>query len=314
MFNSTFIGLEQKSRENIPRNPGDYVGDGSKYLYIDGKVSRDNEGQPLTDEGLIYCGKCHQLKSYRFFNPLIGRVQEPFVLCKCEQMIDSRERDRIIEYNRQIKVDKALKNADRLMLQNTFKKDNMANSETSKLCRDYCYKWLEKYQPKNIGLYLYGDVGTGKTFYASCIANEIAKVYQSTVKMISVTRLINDLFSATDKNSYIDNLINVDLLILDDLGAEGGTDYRIEQVFNLIDERYKALKPLIVTSNIDYGKLKAKTDIKHKRIYDRIIDMCVPVKVGGDSMRKPPDVRTQSVYQVDTASFDVSKFEDGSIF
>lgn len=79
-------------------------------------------------------------------------------------------------------------------------------------------------------------------------------------------------------------------------------------------ERYKAQKPLIVTSNIGYEKLKSAADIKHQRIYDRIIDMCVPVAVEGRSMRRTPSLADQNVYQVDTASFDVSKYENSDLF
>lgn len=314
MFNDVFAGLEQRSRESIPRNPDDYVGDGSKTLYINGQVSVDGYGSPLNDRGLIYCGKCHELKSYRVYNPILGRVQEPYVVCKCQQKIDDKERDRIIEYNRQIRVDEAMKSADKLMLQNTFAKDKFPNGQTSRFCREFCRRWFDYYQPKNIGLYLYGGVGTGKTFYASCVANEIAKAYKATVKMVSVTRLVNDMFAAKDKTAYISALADVDLLVLDDLGAEGKTDYRVEQVFTLIDERYKAQKPLIVTSNIGYEKLKSAADIKHQRIYDRIIDMCVPVAVEGRSMRRTPSVADQNVYQIDTASFDVSKYENSDLF
>lgn len=316
MFDEVFNGLEERSRESIPMNSGDYVGDGSKYLYVNGEVSRDVFGKPLTDAGLIYCGKCHQLKSYRIFNPITGKMQEPFILCECQQTIDRKERDRIVEYNRQIQVDKAMKDADKLMLKNTFKKDKFPNSDISRLCRTYCRKWNEKYQPKNIGLFIYGGVGTGKTFYASCVLNEIARVYKSTVKMISVTRLINDMFAAKDKTAYISDLANVDLLVLDDLGAEGHTDYRIEQVFTLIDERYKAQKPLIVTSNINYGAMKANVDIKHKRIYDRVLDMCIPVKVNGISKRgeRISELDKQSVYQLDSASFDLEQYDKESVF
>lgn len=315
MFDSVIADTVQRSYENILIDKSDYIGDGSKTLYRDGEVSRDGDGNPLTDEGLIYCGTCHELKQYRIYSSILRRVIEPFVLCKCGQKIDKQERDRIIEENRQRRIAQNLSQADSLMLKNTFDKDKLPDSSVSKLCRDYCRRWNYYYQQKNIGLYIYGGVGVGKTFYASCVANEIAKVYGNTVKALSVTKAINDLFSNEDKSGYIDQLAAVDLLVLDDFGAERKTDYAVEQLFSIIDERYKAQKPIIITSNLDYGDLKSKTNIQYQRIYDRVIDMCIPVKVDGQSMRGQGFVNTQpSVYSVETASFDVNKFENESAF
>lgn len=285
MFNQFYSQLEQKSKSAIPRNPSDFVGDGSKVLYRDGEISRDGDGNPLTDEGLIYCGTCHQLKQYRIYAPFLGRVLEPYVVCQCEEKIDAQEQQRIIEYNRQRQIKLNLSQADALMLKNTFSVDKYPNSEPSKMLRDYCRHWKDKYQPMNRGLYIFGDVGVGKSFYASCVANEIARVYGDTVKAVSVTRVVNDLFSTDNKSGYIDSLASVDLLVLDDFGAERKSDYGLEQVFSVIDERYKAQKPLILTSNYDYSLLRQKVSVNQKRIYDRVIGMCLPVKIEGASLR-----------------------------
>lgn len=280
--------VEQRSRKSISINTDDYVGDGSQILYRDGEVSRDGEGNPLTDEGLIYCGKCHELKQYRIYSGLLGRVLEPLVLCKCGEMLDKQEHDRILEENRQRRIKQNLSQADSLMLSNTFQSDRHPNSDISRTFLDYCRHWVDFNKPKNIGLYIYGSVGVGKTFYASCIANAVAKSYGDTVKALSVTKAINDLFSTEDKSGYIDKLAEVDLLVLDDFGSERKTDYALEQIFSIIDERYKAQKPIIITSNLDYDNLKNATNIQYQRIYDRVIDMCAPIKIEGKSMRKTP--------------------------
>ena len=76
------------------------------------------------------------------------------------------------------------------------------------------------------------------------------------------------------------------MLVIDDLGAERETDYALEQVYTVIDERYKSEKPLIVTTNLTYEELKNPTDIRYKRIYDRVIEMCVPFNLSGVSRRE----------------------------
>lgn len=165
----------------------------------------------------------------------------------------------------------------------TFEKDNGKNP-VMKVARDYVSKWSD-FASKNAGLVLWGDVGTGKTFFAACIANALVEQNVS-VKMTNFSTILNDLFSESDKNKYLDRLNDHSLLIIDDLGIERGTEYALEQVYNVIDTRYKSGKPLIITTNLTLDELKYPTDIPHKRIYDRVLGMCVPVMFNGTNFRK----------------------------
>ena len=76
------------------------------------------------------------------------------------------------------------------------------------------------------------------------------------------------------------------LHILDDFGMERGTEYGLEQVFNVIDSRYRSGKPLIVTTNLTLDDLRNPEDTAHSRIYDRLLSMCVPVRFTGDNFRQ----------------------------
>ena len=165
----------------------------------------------------------------------------------------------------------------------TFDKDNGKNP-VMKVARDYVDKWSDALSG-NTGLVLWGDVGTGKTFFAACIANALVEQNVS-VKMTNFSTILNDLFTESDKNKYLNRLNDHSLLIIDDLGIERGTEYALEQVYNVIDTRYKSGKPLIVTTNLTLDELKAPTDIPHKRIYDRVLGMCVPVMFNGVNFRK----------------------------
>ena len=165
----------------------------------------------------------------------------------------------------------------------TFEKDNGENP-VMKVAKDYVSKWSD-FASKNAGLVIWGDVGTGKTFFAACIANALVEQNVS-VKMTNFSTILNDLFAESDKNKYLDRLNKHSLLIIDDLGIERGTEYALEQVYNVIDTRYKSGKPLIVTTNLTLDELKFPTDIPHKRIYDRVLGMCVPVMFNGMNFRK----------------------------
>ena len=165
----------------------------------------------------------------------------------------------------------------------TFDKDNGKNP-VMKVAKDYVSKWSD-FASKNAGLVLWGDVGTGKTFFAACIANALVEQNVS-VKMTNFSTILNDLFAENDKNKYLARLNDHSLLIIDDLGIERGTEYALEQVYNVIDTRYKSGKPIIITTNLTLDELKTPTDIPHKRIYDRVLGMCVPIMFNGVNFRK----------------------------
>ncbi len=80
--------------------------------------------------------------------------------------------------------------------------------------------------------------------------------------------------------------LQLPLLILDDFGMERGTEYGLEQVYNVIDSRYRSGKPLIVTTNLILEELQNPEDAAHARIYDRLTEMCCPVCITGENFRK----------------------------
>ena len=92
--------------------------------------------------------------------------------------------------------------------------------------------------------------------------------------------------SFQEKSRYLDSLRGCDLLILDDFGMERRTDYAQEQVFSIIDGRYLTQKPLIITTNLSLKEMKDPEDMAEMRIFDRILEVCVPVCFDGPSLRQ----------------------------
>ena len=76
------------------------------------------------------------------------------------------------------------------------------------------------------------------------------------------------------------------LLIIDDLGAERSTEFAQEQVFNIIDARYRSGKPMIITTNLTAEEIKNPQEVGYARIYDRILERCFPIAVMGESRRR----------------------------
>ena len=136
------------------------------------------------------------------------------------------------------------------------------------------------------GLLLWGSVGTGKTYIAACIA--IALLDRAVpVMMTSFGRILAGMPSVAsgEQSRYIDSFNTYDLLVIDDLGVERSTEYAVEQVYNVVDARYRAKLPLVVTTNRKLSELKDPEIIEKQRIYDRILERCAPVKVDGRHIR-----------------------------
>lgn len=161
------------------------------------------------------------------------------------------------------------------------------NEAAFRLSQKYVNRFDEM-QIKNQGLLFYGSVGTGKTFMAACIANAllnkaIAVVMTSFVKILQNVQSFDDV---TSEMKIMQALNRAKLLVLDDLGAERTTDYALEKVYNIVDSRYRAGKPMILTTNLSLAQMQAATDVRYARIYDRIFEVCYPVEFKGKSWRQ----------------------------
>ena len=105
------------------------------------------------------------------------------------------------------------------------------------------------------------------------------------VLVTNFSRILSTLQGTFDKQEYLDSLNQFKLLVIDDLGIERDTGYAKEQVYNIIDSRYRAGLPMIITTNLTMQKLATETELADKRVYDRIIERCFPVEVAGESRR-----------------------------
>lgn len=139
------------------------------------------------------------------------------------------------------------------------------------------------------GLYIHGNVGTGKTLLASLVAKKILMRGESVcfVNTIDLLDDIKDSFSkmigddtATSMVRKMRFLAEVKLLVLDDFGAERGTSFAEERLTRLINERYSTNRALVITSNL------APADLPyHERIFDRLKQMCTIIEIFGASRR-----------------------------
>ena len=170
-----------------------------------------------------------------------------------------------------------------------FQNDNGSVPQLQQ-ARLYCDRWKQM-QQENLGLLFWGTPGNGKTFAAAAIANFLLEQegwHVPTVKMTTFGTILGKLpgMSAQDKEWYLKDFQSCDLLILDDFGMERQTDYAKEQIFNIIDNRYLSRRPLIVTTNLSLQELKHPGSMVDQRIFDRVLEMCVPICFNGESLRQ----------------------------
>ena len=239
-------------------------------------------------DGLLYCGKCHKAKE-AYFTPdkavIFGRDRHP-AECDCQRKIREK-RQAAEERRRHLDAVEELKRGgftDQTMREWTFKNDNGRNPQTA-TARFYADHW-EEMKADKIGYLFWGSVGTGKSYLAGCIANALMEK-EIPVYMTNFAAILNDLAASFEgRNEYISRLCRYHLLIIDDFGMERGTEYGLEQVYNVIDSRYRSGKPLIVTTNLTLQELQHPKDTAHARIYDRLIEMCPPVRFTGGNFRK----------------------------
>ena len=112
--------------------------------------------------------------------------------------------------------------------------------------------------------------------------------YQKTEPWKNFTTILNRLtvMFFEDRADFIASFDEYDLLIIDDLGVERSTEYAMEQMFFVIDSRYRSRRPMIITTNLKLSELKNPPDLAHARIYDRILERCAPILFDGKNFRE----------------------------
>ena len=240
-------------------------------------------------DGLLVCGKCGKRKQ-KLITLTRNGAEVPMVvpvMCKCKSDAYKQQKARDEQEKEMEAISKLRKESlmDSRFRSISFKNFvlNQYNEKCFRLCKRYATAF-DKMMEKNMGLLMYGGVGTGKTFAAACIANYLLD-QKIPVVMISFIKLLEMLEKSTD-NDIIQNLQSAKLLVLDDLGAERRTSYALEKVYNIIDAQYRSKLPVILTTNLTMDEMMDAESMQYERIYDRIFEMCYPLEFKGMSWRK----------------------------
>lgn len=246
------------------------ISERGKRPYKEGDYERD---------GIVHCGVCGMPMECRV--KIGGNLVTVPCMCRCESKKWDDDKRADEEEQKRIRTKKLRTEgiSDKLVRSYTF--DAADKTENILRCKKYVDRWTEMMENNN-GLLFWGNVGTGKTYAAACIANAVIDMGIPAI-MTSFHKILN---CGWNKEEIVRDMKNYPLLVIDDLGAERESDYALEIVQYVIDERYKVNKPIIITTNLRVKDLEEPKNMRYKRIYDRVLEMCVPVYFDGPSKRK----------------------------
>jgi DNA replication protein DnaC len=165
---------------------------------------------------------------------------------------------------------------------------NPASAPVLRAVREYVDAIDERLE-QGEGLWLMGSVGTGKTTLAMLVSKAAVEA-ERTVAIYSLPRLLARIRRTYDaearEQSYLEffeRLTSVDLLHIDDLGAEKRSDWVLEQLYAIVNERYETQRSIVVTTNLDQAELEEQIG---PRTVSRLVEICNdPLPLFGDDLR-----------------------------
>ncbi|PHS02444.1 MAG: hypothetical protein COA78_21220 [Blastopirellula sp.] len=216
----------------------------------------------------------------KFYN-LGGKVNHGGNCQECLRLKNKEEQDaKDKEEQGKAKARKIRKREDAgISKRNLFKTfdDYICQTEGQTKAKNDCERYFKEF-PSDKSMIMVGGVGTGKTLLASAGIDSIIDDYRcEMIKVIDVVRELKATW-AKDSTDTEEKLIkyysNIDLLVLDEVGSQFGSDTEKLFIFDIIDGRYQNMKPTILISNLDIDGIK-----------DAIGDRCVDrLREGGGMM------------------------------
>lgn len=246
-----------------------------------------------------FCGK--ELKT-------IGKFYETnfYERCGCEKSIEAIElwredrrkirdvQDQVSSLENAIEIKKS--QAQRLLeksnLGRRFKTRTFETFDKNKNVSAYekAFTYADTFdQNDGQGLLFIGSCGTGKTHLAAAITNFIISEFGISVKFGNFIDLLADIKSTWNKESeaseddIIKAFLDIDLLVIDDIGKEKSTEWSNSVLYRVINRRYENYKATIITSNFSIPELEKAIG---QATVSRIIEMCDGVKMDGEDVRK----------------------------
>lgn len=255
MYNEVIDSIARNEMSNNPAPGKEYIG----------------------EEGFLHCGICGEpVQQYveemrNFLNGGIVPTQCRCMRVRSARFHEARKRSRALEKITELQREGF---SDPAYLKLTFDMDN-GSSQNARTISEWYIENFSELKAQGKGLMFMGNPGTGKTFYACCIANALIErgiaVWVTTMQPL--LRKAGD-FNRADE--IFRKIQTVDLLILDDFGAMQHSSRNLDLLFEVIDTRARSGLPLIITTNLSPAEFSSDS-LELQRIFSRVKGMCCSV-------------------------------------
>lgn len=192
----------------------------------------------------------------------------------CKKFVLKQKAERLLKHS---KIDKRFS----LRTFENFKEYNDITRVAKKKAIDYA-EHIEQYLDTGTNLIIEGagKVGTGKTHLACAVAQEVMN-RGIPAKFINVISMISEIKENFDVSKYID----IELLIIDDLGKEKSTDWVCENIYAIINKRYEQMKPTVITTEQPMSAMTSHYGEKGRAILSRISEDFCLIRLNCDDYR-----------------------------
>lgn len=290
------------------------------WIYSDSQEAAGfNPPDPVPCE---YCGKPRLTRGFKFGERIMWAPYGP-ERCDCPEAVaeyerQQAERDAEIETKRREEEAREMRKRVRRIigdsgmnarfLRRTFDtfQPTSENQKALRVCAAYADNFREKLpknnpEPGRNGLFITGPKGTGKTHLAAAIANQLMQQGTPVIcmTMIDLLERIKRTYEQNrqyggeiSEGSVLDTYKRVQLLIIDDMGKEPATEWAVSKIYAIINARYEAYMPTIITTNYTDAELVRRLTPKDSgdpttadATIDRLREMCAAIVTTGESWR-----------------------------
>ena len=237
----------------------------------------------------VHCAICGKEKTWRKA-AIMGAVIRVPIMCQCEVDLEEEVKKQEEAKAKQERINRilALSNLGERFKDASF--ENFEPSAGTEACWAYTKEYAEHFTKKTDGgICIYGRAGNGKSHLAAALVNRVIQrgftaVFIEVPDLFSKIKATYGADGTGSEDKIMTALGKCDLLVLDDAGAERPSEWVQEKFFQIINTRYKNRLPVVITTNTkDMAGLE---DIIGFRAYDRVLEMCLPLKNNGESYRR----------------------------
>lgn len=278
-----------------------------------------NPPEPVPCE---YCGKPRLTKGFKFGERIMWAPYGP-ERCDCPEAVAQYERE-TAEREAKERAEREAKEAEKMrdrvrriigdsgmsarFLRRTFDtfQPTGENQKALRVCAAYADAFKDKLprnntEPGRNGLFITGPKGTGKTHLAAAIANQLMQQGTPVIcmTMIDLLERIKRTYEQNrqyggeiSEGNVLDTYKRVQLLIIDDMGKEPATEWAVSKIYAIINARYEAYMPTIITTNYTDAELVRRLTPKDSgdpttadATIDRLREMCAAIVTTGESWR-----------------------------